>query len=61
MKINKFITAGVGAGVSLFPSISNAITAAHIAVLSQSYKAPASETVQAVQNAVNPENMNALQ
>ena len=61
MKISKFITAGVAAGVSLFPSISNAITAAHITVLSQSYKAPAGETVQAVQNVVNPENMSALQ
>lgn len=60
MKINKFITVGVAAGFGLFPAISNAMTAAHVATIGHVYHASPGVS-QAVATVVNPENMNAVQ
>lgn len=60
MKINKFITAGVAAGISMIPSISQAITVAHISTIAT--KAPIhSGTSNVVKSVATPENMNAIQ
>lgn len=60
MKINKFITAGIAAGVGLLPAISNAMTAAHVATIGHVYNSSPGVS-QAVATVVNPENMNAVQ
>lgn len=57
MKINNFINVGIATVASILPSVSNAMTALHMATLTLASKSPASTQVV---ESFRPENMGAI-
>ena len=57
MKINNFINVGIAAVASILPSVSNAMTAVHMATVTLASKSPVAAQVV---EAVRPENMGAI-